>query len=837
MAQRILWHEDETILLMDVYEKIHQNEHYRSLLVRALSINLRRRARDLNIEIDDTFRNLAGINFRILEVEEIIQPSEKGIKNTSNLFRSTVDLYFNNKCVFQQKIERLDKYRVKIISDNVAFTQCETVVLLDGFLCMKEWNRTKAETSREISDKLRRLAIQYGYVFDDKYRSPGGIQGRLRKMGLAYSGVNILGEPVPKIFYETVSLYINQKSTFYEILQRANMVIENAEGKKLVNTAISEKNGKVSSFPFEYKSYSTQGDISMKKLSEREECFFSWLGKKIPHTQYERLFSSKDTVSMILLQHKLISASIFTYDDSEKLRNIIEDIPKNFASKKIRFDALQLVKLYISFLEENSIVEKEDAQTTSEELQMQFYDWLSQHELLAGPTCRSYVSALKSAECFASEKGYENCTLFTEDRDVAIETANTLLSDSIFKMEHSSYFPQLRRYLKYLGAEEKRVGVSVVERNDCKSIHNDLCVEIEEKVIEATNGISCTDLRSMFSQYDDRLYNEAILSADIILVIDKYYHKTNIEYFDDMANTIDDVIQRQFLQDGGYTSAYALYKEVVPKLDDFFFFNGAFESRAEIYDLAVYLFEKIGYNGRHYIFRKKIHIWEKRPDYPMEYGGLLINYGREHNNIFSRDEAIAYLDKHGSGTPAQTVSYILNHSGKENFLQYDENLFVLAEAINVDSLFVLRLQDQIEKLLEGDDYIPLGDIDEYFYTTLPSVPSNVTWGPLLLESILNHYDVGFETIDAGESNDMKTIDAALLRKNSIFKSFADIVWNEMKKDFVLPRSFTSEEFRNYLLSKGFLHGMERAYSVHKTVANDLRFYWTDSYSVVTVTNS
>ena len=120
---------------------------------------------------------------------------------------------------------------------------------------------------------------------------------------------------------------------------------------------------------------------------------------------------------------------------------------------------------------------------------------------------------------------------------------------------------------------------------------------------------------------------------------------------------------------------------------------------------------------------------------------------------------------------------------------------------------------------------------------MPEVPAGVTWGPLLLESILERYEIGFRTIDAGDSNDMKTIDAALLRKNSIYKTFADIVWNELKRDFQLPHTLSNEEFRLYLLGKGFLHGQEKIYTVYKTVANDLRFYWTDSNSKVTVSNA
>lgn len=45
---------------------------------------------------------------------------------------------------------------------------------------------------------------------------------------------------------------------------------------------------------------------------------------------------------------------------------------------------------------------------------------------------------------------------------------------------------------------------------------------------------------------------------------------------------------------------------------------------------------------------------------------------------------------------------------------------------------------------------------------------------------------------------------------------------------------SSEDFRLYLLSKGFIRGAEKTYTVHKTVANDLRFFWSDDYSNVKI---
>ena len=96
------------------------------------------------------------------------------------------------------------------------------------------------------------------------------------------------------------------------------------------------------------------------------------------------------------------------------------------------------------------------------------------------------------------------------------------------------------------------------------------------------------------------------------------------------------------------------------------------------------MFEKRSYKGHTFVFRDKRHIWKAVPDYPMDFGGLLIKYGRDHGNTFSREEAIDFFKFHGSVTPAQTLSLILNRSGRDRFSQYAENRFVLTEALRID---------------------------------------------------------------------------------------------------------------------------------------------------------
>lgn len=413
-------------------------------------------------------------------------------------------------------------------------------------------------------------------------------------------------------------------------------------------------------------------------------------------------------------------------------------------------------------------------------------------------------------------------------------------SNADFIRVHAPYKPYLHRYWAFLDSEHSNAiktinNNEIAKKGSANTEKPDIAKKIDALIRQSLNGIDKQIIFDSFPEYPKHTILRLIAqNEDAIPVADKVYSKNNIDDFDHMADTLLEIIKKQFFQFGDYTSDVQLYKEAKSRLDDFFFFNGAFDSKIEVYDLATYLFEKIHYKNNSFLFVDRRHIWKTKPDYSMDFGGLMVHYARSHSNVFSREEAEAYYALHGSGTPQQTFTQVIYGYGRDYFIQYAENRFVLTESLNINEEFLAIIRTQIEQLLEGDDYVAMGDIDDCFYSTLPSLPPGVIWGPLLLESVLDRNDVGFITIDAGDGNDMKTVDAALLRKNSQFRSFSDVVWNELNNDYELPITMTNEEFRLYLLNKGFIRGREKEYSVHKTVAKDLRFFWTEGNTEVTI---
>ena len=83
-----------------------------------------------------------------------------------------------------------------------------------------------------------------------------------------------------------------------------------------------------------------------------------------------------------------------------------------------------------------------------------FYVWLRDIQGHAEPTCRSYVSAIKTAERFAREHHFSHTKLFVDDFDEASATALTLRNDAAFialnTSQHNRFSAAITKYLDFM---------------------------------------------------------------------------------------------------------------------------------------------------------------------------------------------------------------------------------------------------------------------------------------------------------------------------------------------------------------------------------------------------
>ena len=80
MALRILWEQDEALILLDALLRVLNEGYPRNQAIEEVSTTLRRRAIAKGIEIDDIFRNTNGIDMQFNSMMYVLTDSEKGVK-------------------------------------------------------------------------------------------------------------------------------------------------------------------------------------------------------------------------------------------------------------------------------------------------------------------------------------------------------------------------------------------------------------------------------------------------------------------------------------------------------------------------------------------------------------------------------------------------------------------------------------------------------------------------------------------------------------------------------------------------------------------------------------
>ena len=105
MALRILWEQDEALILLDALLRVLNEGYPRNQAIEEVSTTLRRRAIAKGIEIDDIFRNTNGIDMQFNSMMYVLTDSEKGLKCSSKVFRQAVDLYKNNRTEYENLLK------------------------------------------------------------------------------------------------------------------------------------------------------------------------------------------------------------------------------------------------------------------------------------------------------------------------------------------------------------------------------------------------------------------------------------------------------------------------------------------------------------------------------------------------------------------------------------------------------------------------------------------------------------------------------------------------------------------------------------------------------------
>lgn len=114
----------------------------------------------------------------------------------------------------------------------------EAVALLDVYLTYCKKGCTNTEAARIASQRLRALAIKNGFVIDEGFRSPLGIQNRLRSIGHIYEGTESISAPGTQVFREAVELYKNNPKEYVRLLKSCTSKLPSNDNVPDKNTSL-----------------------------------------------------------------------------------------------------------------------------------------------------------------------------------------------------------------------------------------------------------------------------------------------------------------------------------------------------------------------------------------------------------------------------------------------------------------------------------------------------------------------------------------------------------------------------------------------------------------------
>ena len=194
----------------------------------------------------------------------------------------------------------------------------------------------------------------------------------------------------------------------------------------------------------------------------------------------------------------------------------------------------------------------------------EFYAYLQNTAKLADRTCSSYVSSIRSSERYATNNGYESCSLFSENKETTIVTATELYSDSDFirynEQQHNRFSAAINKLLEFIGAEIPKKAIASLGNNGNKqtSATAEICVRIIAVLKKHYKyGFKYDSIRELmrFRQFaeameislpeDDELLKTAILSSGTV-INDKVYCKD-----DDMLQELQCIVYDAFSSGAG----------------------------------------------------------------------------------------------------------------------------------------------------------------------------------------------------------------------------------------------------------------------------------------------
>lgn len=490
----------------------------------------------------------------------------------------------------------------------VPFTEYEAALLLDAYLKTLSGEKGRMESVRDCSMQLRQMALNAGSEIDDICRNVNGISFQMASMESAYQGHTIM-KPATRLFTEIVLLYKNDVARYQQLLKEAKGMasakIDMDQSDAATTVSFRHINSMAFSKPV---SLSYFGEVkpesswkglyvdACKSLLDDYPDIFTRLKAESLHGSGKTWLVDAENLHLLAVPKQLeeglfVETNRNAFDLVKNLKWLLDECSVDYENVVITYTNKDGKKeASVPAPVTTSAFQKKQYYRQDKE---DFYRWLQNDQHMAEGTCRSYVSAIRSAEHFAEEHGLASRKLYTCDPTVAKATADELFSNAEFIQynndQHNRFRAAITKLLAFYGSNWSPVEASTprtfersplqtketsIDVAPCKAI----LVEYFPKGYRLESALDMKRMRRYYEELTGKALdlNQAILETAIrncgIVYDGRLYMPQNM-LSDEMRDQILFFIERCF--DEGRSAVYyeAVFREFSEKLLDHNIFN------------------------------------------------------------------------------------------------------------------------------------------------------------------------------------------------------------------------------------------------------------------------
>ena len=490
----------------------------------------------------------------------------------------------------------------------VPFTEYEAALLLDAYLKTLSGEKGRMESVRDCSMQLRQMALNAGSEIDDICRNVNGISFQMASMESAYQGHTIM-KPATRLFTEIVLLYRNDVARYQQLLKEAKGMasakIDMDQSDAATTVSFRHINSMAFSKPV---SLSYFGEVkpesswkglyvdACKSLLDDYPDIFTRLKAESLHGSGKTWLVDAENLHLLAVPKQLeeglfVETNRNAFDLVKNLKWLLDECSVDYENVVITYTNKDGKKeASVPAPVTTSAFQKKQYYRQDKE---DFYRWLQNDQHMAEGTCRSYVSAIRSAEHFTEEHGLASRKLYTCDPTVAKATADELFSNAEFIQynndQHNRFRAAITKLLAFYGSNWSPVEASTprtfersplqtketsIDVAPCKAI----LVEYFPKGYRLESALDMKRMRRYYEELTGKALdlNQAILETAIrncgIVYDGRLYMPQNM-LSDEMRDQILFFIERCF--DEGWSAVYyeAVFREFSEKLLDHNIFN------------------------------------------------------------------------------------------------------------------------------------------------------------------------------------------------------------------------------------------------------------------------